>query len=575
MLESLSIENFAIIDWVSIDFSTGMTVLSGETGAGKSIIIDALALLCGGRGSVDFIRKGADRLRIRGLFSLDDQQALRDFLKTIPIEITNEEDLLLIERELQSSGKNIVRINRQLVNVSTLKQLGQYLVDIHGQNEHQALLDSNSHLKLLDRYAKDTQSDLLLEYQAAFERYHVHRKSLLESHQDESQQQQRLQFLEFQLQEIEDLDLHGGEYEYLFQQTRRLAAAQEISQLVGGINLLMTDQEGAVDQLLDQVYQSLKSLEKYTPEFKGLSDQLRSTQLDLQEMARTIALKGDFPDYDSQEIDRLQERLSQLEQVQKKYALSIDELITYRDQIAEEIYQIKHREAYLVRIQSEFEAAYQEALKLAQELSSQRQRISHSLEAAIEQELKELYMPQARFEVKFRLLGSDETLAKAGYPSSYQLLNNTGMDQVEFYVATNVGEESKPLIKVASGGELSRLMLALKAIFARGQEVGSLVFDEIDTGVSGRVATAIAHKMKEIARYKQVLCISHLAQVAAAGDQQLMIRKLVASERTITQVEPLSLDQRVEVISHMIAGNKDTPAALDLAQEMLQSYQNE
>lgn len=514
-------------------------------------------------------------MRIRGLFSLDDQQALRDFLKTIPIEITNEEDLLLIERELQSSGKNIVRINRQLVNVSTLKQLGQYLVDIHGQNEHQALLDSNSHLKLLDRYAKDTQSDLLLEYQAAFERYHVHRKSLLESHQDESQQQQRLQFLEFQLQEIEDLDLHGGEYEYLFQQTRRLAAAQEISQLVGGINLLMTDQEGAVDQLLDQVYQSLKSLEKYTPEFKDLSDQLRSTQLDLQEMARTIALKGDFPDYDSQEIDRLQERLSQLEQVQKKYALSIDELITYRDQIAEEIYQIKHREAYLVRIQSEFEAAYQEALKLAQELSSQRQRISHSLEAAIEQELKELYMPQARFEVKFKLLGSDETLAKAGYPSSYQLLNNTGMDQVEFYVATNVGEESKPLIKVASGGELSRLMLALKAIFARGQEVGSLVFDEIDTGVSGRVAAAIAHKMKEIARYKQVLCISHLAQVAAAGDQQLMIRKLVASERTITQVEPLSLDQRVEVISHMIAGNKDTPAALDLAQEMLQSYQNE
>lgn len=575
MLESLSIENFAIIDWVSIDFSSGMTVLSGETGAGKSIIIDALALLCGGRGSVDFIRKGADRLRIRGLFSLDDQQALRDFLKTIPIEITNEEDLLLIERELQSSGKNIVRINRQLVNVSTLKQLGQYLVDIHGQNEHQALLDSNSHLKLLDRYAKDTQSDLLLEYQAAFERYHVHRKSLLESHQDESQQQQRLQFLEFQLQEIEDLDLHGGEYEYLFQQTRRLAAAQEISQLVGGINLLMTDQEGAVDQLLDQVYQSLKSLEKYTPEFKGLSDQLRSTQLDLQEMARTIALKGDFPDFDSQEIDRLQERLSQLEQVQKKYALSIDELITYRDQIAEEIYQIKHREAYLVRIQSEFEAAYQEALKLSQELSSQRQRISHSLEAAIEQELKELYMPQARFEVKFKLLDSDETLAKAGYPSSYQLLNNTGMDQVEFYVATNVGEESKPLIKVASGGELSRLMLALKAIFARGQEVGSLVFDEIDTGVSGRVATAIAHKMKEIARYKQVLCISHLAQVAASGDQQLMIRKLVASERTITQVEPLSLDQRVEVISHMIAGNKDTPAALDLAQEMLQSYQNE
>ena len=575
MLESLSIENFAIIDWVSIDFSSGMTVLSGETGAGKSIIIDALALLCGGRGSVDFIRKGADRLRLRGLFSLDDQQALRDFLKTIPIEITNEEDLLLIERELQSTGKNIVRINRQLVNVSTLKQLGQYLVDIHGQNEHQALLDSNSHLKLLDRYAKDTQSDLLLEYQAAFERYHVHRKSLLESHQDESQQQQRLQFLEFQLQEIEELDLHGGEYEYLFQQTRRLAAAQEISQLVGGINLLMTDQEGAVDQLLEQVYQSLKSLEKYTPEFKGLSDQLRSTQLDLQEMARTIALKGDFPDYDSQEIDRLQERLSQLEQVQKKYALSIDELITYRDQIAEEIYQIKHREAYLVRIQSEFEAAYQKALKLAQELSSQRQRISHSLEAAIEQELKELYMPQARFEVKFRLLGSDETLAKAGYPSSYQLLNNTGMDQVEFYVATNVGEESKPLIKVASGGELSRLMLALKAIFARGQEVGSLVFDEIDTGVSGRVAAAIAHKMKEIARYKQVLCISHLAQVAAAGDQQLMIRKLVASERTITQVEPLSLDQRVEVISHMIAGNKDTPAALDLAQEMLQSYQNE
>ncbi|GAB7231984.1 DNA repair protein RecN [Facklamia hominis] len=575
MLESLSIENFAIIDWVSIDFSSGMTVLSGETGAGKSIIIDALALLCGGRGSVDFIRKGADRLRLRGLFSLDDQQALRDFLKTIPIEITNEEDLLLIERELQSTGKNIVRINRQLVNVSTLKQLGQYLVDIHGQNEHQALLDSNSHLKLLDRYAKDTQSDLLLEYQAAFERYRVHRKSLLESHQDESQQQQRLQFLEFQLQEIEELDLHGGEYEYLFQQTRRLAAAQEISQLVGGINLLMTDQEGAVDQLLDQVYQSLKSLEKYTPEFKGLSDQLRSTQLDLQEMARTIALKGDFPDYDSQEIDRLQERLSQLEQVQKKYALSIDELITYRDQIAEEIYQIKHREAYLVRIQAEFEAAYKEALKLAQELSNQRHQISHLLEAAIEQELKELYMPQARFEVKFKLLDSDEALAKAGYPSSYQHLNDTGIDQVEFYVVTNVGEESKPLIKVASGGELSRLMLALKAIFARGQEVGSLVFDEIDTGVSGRVAAAIAHKMKEIARYKQVLCISHLAQVTAAGDQQLMIRKLVASERTITQVEPLSLDQRVEVISHMIAGNKETPAALDLAQEMLQSYQNE
>lgn len=582
MIESLTIKNFAIIDQISIDFSEGMTVLSGETGAGKSIIIDALGILCGGRGSVEFIRHGESRLTVEGLFSFEELPSeLIASMEKFGIELdvqTTLRDGLIIRREINQSGKNIIRVNGQLANVTLLKEIGSFLVDIHGQNEHQALLDNQQHLHLLDQFAFSSITETLNAYRQVYSDYQQLRRDWLKAQRNESNQMQRLSFLEFQLSEIEEAELVLEEDEKLEQISKKLQGAQEISLNLSSINVMFSESDTSVLTQVNQIIALLQEIVAYDETYPTLLEQIESINYDLQELAHQIAATEVSDEADNQSIDEVESRLSQLEQLKRKYNMSIAELLEYYDQAAEEVYQIKHREQFMEKLSKQLSEAYAQAKQLADQLHEIRQDKAGALINRIETELADLYMEHSRFSVEFHKANSDNALneiseLKVGQPEGFLSLNEFGYDQIEFYVSTNIGEAMKPLVKVASGGELSRFMLALKSVFGTAGLAKTMVFDEIDTGVSGRVAQAIAEKIHQVSQFHQVLCITHLAQVAAIAEKQLYITKSVSDERTSTQVATLNAEERSEVIAQMMSGKVLTKASLQLAKELLSDYQ--
>lgn len=571
MLESLSIENFAIIEAVHLTLETGMTVLSGETGAGKSIIIDALGMLCGGRGSVDFIREGSDRLTVEGLFNFERiPEGLRQTLADFGIELRQEEGLI-IRREIRQSGRNIIRINGQLANVTLLKDIGQYLVDIHGQNEHQALFDIRQHLGMLDAFAKDSLQETYASYQAAFQTY----RGLLAEYQqaflEETDQMERLRFLKFQAEELAEVELIPGEEEELQALSQRMQHQQKNAELLYGITYALNESEQSVLSQLSGIQANLEQIVNFDLSYPQLLETLREAQAMLEDISHQLAQSQSFIEDSSMDIDAVEARLSELSALKRKYKRSIDELIEYKANLAEEIDRIEHREAYLERLEADLTQAYKQAFELAEDLHHQREQAGADLEEAIERELADLYMKDSRFHVRFESAPLFDRLNEQLHPQiPFVQLNEQGLDRVEFYIATNAGESLKPLVRVASGGELSRFMLALKTVFSRDSQAKVMVFDEIDTGVSGRVAQAIAEKMHEVSERHQVLAITHLAQVAAISDQQLYIRKMVSHERTQTQVSPVDGEERVELIAQMMSGKDISDHSRDLAREMLE-----
>ena len=572
MLETLTIKDFAIIDHIHIDFKSGMTVLSGETGAGKSIIIDALGILCGGRGSIDFIRQGSDRLVVEGLFTFDliPTKILSELMK---FGIECQEDLteLIIRREITQQGRNVIRINGQLANVAILKTIGRELVDIHGQNEHQALLNQNEHLYMLDQFGGIKHQEKVSNYQKLYNTYRDIRERYLYAQTDDSNQQQRINFLEFQLNEIEEANLIPDEFEELETKSKRLQGAQQVMSTLNMLNGFFSENEVNILGLLDQSEMSLQEIIQYHPVYPDLMDKLTNLRYECEEISHQIARSVDDVDVEEEDIDKVEERLAELSRLKRKYGMEIDEIIAYEQKISEEIDEIQHREQFLKKLEEQLMQAYESALNYAKQLHHSRMQLAEGLVKAIKTELSELYMENSQFEVKFIRPQEDKHISIVGH--EFIQLTNQGFDQAEFYVSTNVGESLKPLIKVASGGELSRFMLALKTVFGRQSLPKVMVFDEIDTGVSGRVAQAIAEKIKSNANRHQVLCITHLPQVAAISDDQLFIQKEVVENRTSTVIKNLSTKDRINVIAHMMSGEKTTKASIQLAQEMLSKYQ--
>lgn len=570
MLKSLTIEDFAIIDEVSIDFSQGMTVLSGETGAGKSILIDALGLLCGGRGSTDYIRTDKERFVVEGLFEVDEYpSALTQTLETFGIDLPTAEDGLIIRREINQRGSNLIRVNGQLANVSLLREIGNHLADIHGQNEHQALLDKSQHLVLLDQYGGADFQKLLGQYQEVYETYRQVRHRLLEVLQEDQDDQQRLEFLKFQSQEIADAHLVEGEEEELLKVSKRLQNAQKIHDNLQNINYLLTESEQNVFSNLTQVIDLLKDLKEDHEDYPALIDEFETAYFEMEALAHRVALSdpGLYDDNDS--IDEVEERLGELSALKSKYGREIQELMDYHQTMDEEIYNIEHKEQVVEGLTQELTDTYATAFGLAQELHDHRLANSQRLVKAIEEELQDLYMENARFAVKFNKVPFDDSFQD----QEILALNSKGFEDAEFFASTNVGENIKPLIQVASGGELSRFMLALKTVFSRNQAPRVMVFDEIDTGVSGRVAKAIAQKIHQVAENHQVLCITHLPQVAAIADRQLLIQKVIEHGRTRSQVALLFDHERVDNVAGMISGDHMSKTSQQLAQEMLTTMQ--
>lgn len=552
MLQELSVKNFAIISSLQLEFQMGMTVLTGETGAGKSIIIDAMGLLTGGRGSSDYIRQGANKCTLEGLFSMPKSQELKQLLEELGIE--TEEDSLVIQRDISASGKNVCRVNGRIVNITNLKRIGEYLVDIHGQNEHQELMQSERHIDMLDEFGGKKLLAVKEKYTRAYQEYRALEAKVRKRQKNEKEFAQRMDMLHFQSDEIASAQLVAGEEEQLLEERNKLNNFQKIAD---ALTISYAALNGEDDSSLDKIGTSmneLASIESLDSEYKSLSDTVQNAYYLLQEASGDLSRLIDGLELDEGRLNEVENRLELIRQMKRKYGDSIETILSYYEEITKELAEADFLEGGTGDLEAllaeKQQAAHQQALVLRKE----RKRLAKELEQQILTELKELYLERTEFEVRFTEL---------------EHLQENGLDGVEFYITTNPGEPLKPLVRVASGGELSRVMLAMKTIFSQTQGITSIVFDEVDTGVSGRVAQAIADKIYQISENSQVLCITHLPQVAAVADEHYFIEKEIVAGRTETSVRILSEKERVNEIAGMLAGSEITKLTIEHAQELL------
>ncbi|QWQ33088.1 DNA repair protein RecN [Limosilactobacillus fermentum] len=555
MLQELTIDNLAIIDHLSLEFDDHMTVLTGETGAGKSIIIDAVSLLAGGRGSQEFIRKGEEKLSLQGQFEIP---KLPGYVAQLDeLGISHDDGALIISREIHRSGRNTIRVNGTLVNAATLKRLGSGLVDIQGQNEHQLLLRPEAHLGMLDQFANAKVQPLLASYQEQYQEYRRLEAAVNQKKANEQQWAQRLDMLRYQVKEIGDADLRADEEDELIAERERLEHFQQIAttlqQVVGVLN---DDEEAPVLDQVATIMNAAQEIAPFDPEYDDLAQSLSDAYYSLQDVANQAGHQLDSLEFDEERLATINARLSTIADLEHKYGESLADVLAYYDQIKEELTDMEAAADSGSDLEERLNAVQADLLNQGNALSQVRQTAARKLAKQVHTQLKELYMDKAVFEVNF---------AKTKKP----VFSATGIDQVEFYIQTNPGEAMGPLARIASGGELSRVMLALKTIFAQGEGVTSIIFDEVDTGVSGRVAQAIADKIRLIAEGSQVLCITHLPQVAAVAQHHLLIQKRVHDQRTTTSVTPLNTNQRVEELARMLAGDTITKLAREHASELL------
>ncbi|MFL2078474.1 DNA repair protein RecN [Marinilactibacillus psychrotolerans] len=558
MLQALHIQNFAIIQDLSLDFSHGMTVLTGETGAGKSIIIDAVGLLAGGRGSTEFVRYGTKKCLLEGHFSLNENQEVMKLLDEHAID--SDDEVIMIQREIFATGRNVCRINGTIVTIAVLKEIGTALIDIHGQNEHQELMVPESHIELLDQYGDKKLANAKKRYKELYKEYKAVKKEQNEWQYNEQELAQRLDILKFQVNEIGEAQLEDHEEETLKEEEQKLSNHQSIVEaLSSSYNALQGEENSGLD-LVGQAMDSMASIEGMDEKFKQISDTVSAAFFQIQEASSDIYNEMDNLEYDEERLNEIETRLNLIQQLKRKYGQSIQEIKDFYSKALAELEKIDNREGQMDHLNKRVKELETKLVKEAYGLSKYRREVAKRLEKAIHEQLKELFMDKVVFSVHFSK-EMKEFKTNAAYEN--------GMDKVEFYVATNPGEPLKPLVKVASGGELSRMMLAMKTIFSKEQGMTSIIFDEVDTGVSGRVAQAIADKIYSVAQYSQVLCITHLPQVAAMADQHLYISKVIIDERTSTHVEQLPEDDKIQEVARMLAGSEITKLTIDTAKELL------
>ncbi len=554
MLSELSIKNFAIIEALSISFEKGLTVLTGETGAGKSIIIDAIHLLVGGRGSSDFVRYGEDRAEIEGLFLLQ-KSSHPLYAKAQELGIEIEDQMIVLRRDIYKSGKSVCRINGKLVTISILREIGSALVDIHGQHEHQELMDETRHLSLLDQFGKEKAAKALNAYSQVYRNYEKTLRKLKNLNENEQQMAHRLDLIQFQLTEIQGANLKLNEDEELLEEKKRLSNFERIHEAVQlSYNSLQGEQKGL--DWLGLVMSNLEDAATLNPEYKELAESVSNSYYILEDAARALRGELDQLEFDPVRLNVIEDRLNEINQLKRKYGQNIASILEYSAKIEEEIETLQNKETHIEQLQKELASLKKDLVLEGNELTNVRKSFAKELTKAIHRELKELYMQKTVFEVRFEKLDDSFT--------------PNGMDEVTFYLTANPGEPLKPLSRIASGGELSRIMLALKSIFSKHQEVTSIIFDEVDTGVSGRVAQAIAEKIHKVSIDSQVLCISHLPQVAAMADTHLYIAKATKDGRTKSTVTSLSEEEKIKEIGRMISGAEITDLTKEHAKELLQ-----
>ena len=552
MLLEISIKNFAIIEAISLNFEKGMTVLTGETGAGKSIIIDAMNMMLGARATTDVIRHGAPKAEIEGLFSVENSHALQMIFDEQGIELGDE---IIIRREILQNGRSVSRVNGQMVNLSVLRSIGQYLVDIHGQHDQEELMRPQLHIQMLDGFGDADFLELKQAYQTNFDAYRKMRKQLLEIKKNQEEHKARIEMLEFQMAEIESASLQPGEDLKLNQERDKLLNHKNIADTLTNAYTMLDNEEFSSLANVRSAMNDMESLEDYDVEYREISTSLSESYYVLEDVTKRLEDIIEDLDFDGNRLMQIESRLDLIHSITRKYGGNVDDVLMYFAKITEEYNLLTGNNLSSDDMEAELKKLEVSLVDLATKLASARHNLAQQLEIEIQQELKDLYMDKARFQVQF-------TKGK---------FTREGNESVEFYISTNPGEDFKPLVKVASGGELSRLMLAIKSAFSRKEGKTSIVFDEVDTGVSGRVAQAIAQKIHKIGQNGQVLAISHLPQVIAIADYQFFIEKISNDHSTVSTVRLLTVEERVEEVAKMLAGENVTEAALSQARELLQS----
>ena len=565
MLEELHIHDFAIIEDLNLQFNSGLVVFTGETGAGKSIILDALGAILGARVDTTSVRKGADRAIVEGFFRLEGQE--RELINSLLERegLLEEPDGLWLGREIRAEGRTIARVNGRTVSLSVQSEIGEALVDVHGQTEHLSLLKVRTHRDLLDRFAHD--QDVLGLYQAQFKEWAVLVKKLDELHAIEKTARDRADMLKYQIQEISEARIKVDEEESLAQERTRLVNAETLSTLSQSALALLdegTEISSAATDLLGQAGRDLAELARIDPQMQALAQQIEDALSSVSDIAYELRGYLEEIEFNPNRLDQIEERLDLFNRLKRKYGGSLASALTHLEASVSELEKVEGVDEQIGEVKEKISQMKQLLSEYGLELSDQRKLAAVRLAEGVEQQLHLLEMEKARFLVSLSEQESDQGLDVNGCRFAFDA---SGLDQIEFLIETNPGEGFKPLAKTASGGETSRLMLALKSVLAEVDHIPTLVFDEIDSGIGGRVGMTVGDMLWNLGRQHQVLCVTHLPQLAAFGDQHFHVSKRSENERTSTQVEQLMGEARVEELAAMLGAN--TPVTMESAREIL------
>lgn len=564
MLVELSIRNFAIIKSVTVSFQKGLNILTGETGAGKSIIIDSLGLLLGGRASADFVRYGESRAEVEGLFELPSGHPAFAVCESMGVQI-EQDGMLVVRRDISSQGKSIIRLNGQLITLAMLRELGPWLVTVHGQHDTHMLMQADKHINWLDAYGEHALGSAKTEYSKLYAAYRRTRQDLERMARNDRELAQRMDLLQYQLDEIEAAALTPGEDDKLLQQRKKWMNIEKVySSIQDAYRSLYGDQKGM--DWLGHAMSELERVAAFDEQLAPIVESVQSAYYQVEDAVHQLRNLSYQMDFEPEQLAEVERRLDLIQSLKRKYGKSVDDILEYAATIQDELDDMHHYEDRLQQAQERLSELAADMAVEALELSGIRQDCATKLAQEIEQQLRELHMERARFAITVRQMMDEDGVEIDGV---HRYVDANGMDQVEFLISPNPGEPLRPLAKIASGGELSRVMLAIKTILAGTDQVETLIFDEVDTGVSGRAAQAIAEKLARVASKRQVLCITHLPQVASLADAHFLIKKEMSEDETMTRVERLTDDDRVIELARMLGGAEVTTKTKEHAREMI------
>ena len=537
MITTLHIKNIGIIDEININLNEGFNVLTGETGAGKTLIIGSLQILSGGRFSKEMIRKGESNSFVEMSLYLPG----REF----------EDDTVVVSREININGKNICRINGRLVSVSELKNFMSTIIDIHGQNDNQSILNTSTHIELVDRYSEKELRKVKDEYENLYDEYLKIKDELKSNYGDDKEKERKLDLLYYQLNEIEEASLKESEEDELVEERKLIAASEKITcNLSEAENELNENVIGSMEHAI----RALEKIESFSDKYKDILSRLRSSYYEVEECGRDVESEKDNVSFDEERLSEIENRLECIRTLKRKYGNTVKEILEYKSKVKKEIFDIENLEEYIMKLKKNLKELEEKMLVLAEKMHNIRVRNSEKISTEINKDLKELEMKNAKICIDVEYNENKE-------------FNRNGLDKLEFLISTNIGEEAKPLVKIASGGEMSRIMLSIKNVLSEIDEIPVMIFDEIDTGISGIAANVTGEKIKKIARNHQVICVTHLASIAAKGDYNYYIYKEVENEKTRTKVVELDEEGTLREIAR-IASGKITEVSINHAREL-------